>query len=249
MDYELGKIYELPVDELIENPNQPRTSFDEVELESLKESIDKYGLLQPILVKKDVSGKVVIVSGERRYRAFKALNKTTIPAWFTDGDEEELALIENLVRDDLSYMETSNALKKLESKFADQKELAKVIGKSQSLVSEIISLQRLPDDFKTAILGKKEFALRRLKTIAVCKNKDKQEKLCAEYLKQVQKGGTDKKRDRAKGKELVAKKLKAMLGQMTRLEAHSKATDANEQINAKFKKAVDAIGGLIKEFE
>lgn len=249
MDYELGKIYELPVDELIENPNQPRTSFDEVELESLKESIDKYGLLQPILVKKDVGGKVVIVSGERRYRAFKALKKSTIQAWFTDGDEEELALIENLVRDDLSYMETSNALEKLKNKFSDQKELAKVIGKSQSLVSEILSLQKLPDDFKKEILGKKEFALRRLKTIAVCKNKDKQEKLCAEYLKQVHKDGTDKKRGRAKGKELVAKKLKAMLGQMTRLEAHSKATDANEQINAKFKKAVDAIGSLVKEFE
>ena len=126
--YELGMLYNLPLDILFEN--QPRKVFTDSDIQVLADSIAEKGLLQPILVKELEGGKIIIVSGERRFRAHQLLERETIPAWFTTGDAEELALVENLVREDLSPMETAEALMKLKKRFGDKKQadLAKLIG-------------------------------------------------------------------------------------------------------------------------
>lgn len=143
MIYKIGTIYEMKLEDLVEDLDQPRKHFDDTELEALQASIEQHGLLQPILVRESDDGRVIIVSGERRYRACKKIEgRDSIPVWFTDGDPKELGLIENLIRDDLSPMETSNALQLLKVKYNnDQGAVAKIIGKSQSLVSEILNLQ------------------------------------------------------------------------------------------------------------
>lgn len=250
MEYETGKIYDLQLSKLKTNPDQPRKSFDVVELEALKNSIEKHGLLQPILVKESNDGSVIIVSGERRFRACKDLKKESIAAWFTDGDPKKLALIENLIRDDLTPMETSNALKALEETYPkDRGALASAIGKSQSLVSEILSLQDLPENFRTEIVGSKDYALRRLKKIAVCKNKEEQRRMCDAYKEQVEAKKNNTKRARAKGKDLVAKKIEGMAEQMQALIEKSEALELNDiqlQAMRSIKSSLDGLVSKIK---
>ncbi len=137
--FELGTLYPLKLIELTSNPDQPRKVFPDEEIQVLADSIKEKGLLQPILVKELEDGQIIIVSGERRFRAHQILKRETIPAWFTTGDPEELALVENLVREDLNPMETAEALDRLKVKFGDksQGQIAKLIGKSDSLYLNI----------------------------------------------------------------------------------------------------------------
>ena len=101
------KIVEISLEEIKKNPYQPRTYFNEEKLNELKESIEKNGLLQPIIVKKAVKG-YYIIAGERRYRAFELLGKKEIPAIIKEMTDEEMmifAVLENLQREDLSALE------------------------------------------------------------------------------------------------------------------------------------------------
>jgi ParB family chromosome partitioning protein len=145
----------------------------------LADSIKEKGLLQPILVKELETGQIIIVSGERRFRAHQILKFETIPAWFTTGDAEELALVENLVREDLSAIETAEALKQLSDKLdgKSQKDLARLIGKAETTVSEILSLNKLSEDIRNIARGDKRFALRELKKIATKRHPEKQREL------------------------------------------------------------------------
>ena len=170
--YECGELYNLALSDLTPNPDQPRKVFLDDEIEMLAESIKEKGLLQPILVKKMEDGKIIIVSGERRFRAHQLLKRETIPSWFTTGDPEELALVENLVREDLNPMETAEALMKLKERLGDNKQadLAKLIGKAKTTLSEYLSLNKFPPNIRDEIRGDNRFALRDLKKIAVKKD-------------------------------------------------------------------------------
>ncbi|SFL89432.1 chromosome partitioning protein, ParB family [Desulfomicrobium norvegicum] len=141
--YKCGKIYKLTVSELKINTDQPRKLMEENEFQKLVDSIQKKGLIHPIVVKELEDGTISIVSGSRRYKAHKLLNLKKIPAWFTDGDPAELGLVENLIREDLSQMEVAEALQKLKDKSVNktQVDLAKLIGKAESTVSELLSLR------------------------------------------------------------------------------------------------------------
>ena len=190
--YEKGKLYDLPINDLKPDDNQPRKHMDEIEMEGLKESISKQGLLQPILFRQDGDG-LVIVSGERRYAATKDLGHETIPAMFTDGDPMEIALIENLVREDLTPVAKAEALKNLmDQQKYEQKDLAKMFGKSESTMSEILSLNSLPDKIKEECIGDHRYALRRLKRIATVKDKKKAQAMFEDYKKQLNKTEKDR---------------------------------------------------------
>lgn len=143
-NYELGKLYDLKLSALKPNPYQPRTIFQKAEITELAESIDKKGSPAHLGQKELEDGQIIIVSGERRFKAHEQLKRDKIPAWFTTGDPEELALVENLVREDLSAMETASS-KKLAERYGleSDKELGKRIGKAPSTVSEILSKQAL----------------------------------------------------------------------------------------------------------
>jgi ParB family chromosome partitioning protein len=207
--YECGKLYDLKLSKLTPNPDQPRKVFSDAEIQVLADSIQEKGLLQPILVKELEDGQIIIVSGERRFKAHKRLERDTIPAWFTTGDAEELALVENLVREDLTAIETAEALKQLGDRLGDkpQADLAKLIGKAESTVSEIMSLNKLPEDIREKARGDKRFALRELKKIAGKRDDNKKRELFEKYQAKLD---ATSKRTRTTGEDLHQKKITAM---------------------------------------
>lgn len=152
------EIYELPIDELRPNPYQPRKTFDEETLRELADSIEEHGVFQPIIVKKSIKG-YEIIAGERRFRASKMAGKDTIPAIVRDfSDEEmmEIALLENLQREDLNAIEEALAYKSLQEKLGiTQEELAKKVGKSRSHITNMLGLLRLPDEVKEMVSDNK----------------------------------------------------------------------------------------------
>ncbi len=141
------EIIELNIDELRPNPYQPRTVFDEKSLRELADSIKENGVFQPIIVKKSIKGYDVI-AGERRLRASKMAGKKTIPAIIRQLSDEkmaEIALLENLQRENLNPLEEAKAYKSLiETLKITQDELAKRVSKSRSHVTNMIGLLRLP---------------------------------------------------------------------------------------------------------
>jgi ParB family transcriptional regulator, chromosome partitioning protein len=149
---DLPRIIEIGLQKLRPNPDQPRSNFSEEALRELAGSIEQHGLIQPIAVIEDREneGGFIIVAGERRYRAYKLLGKDTIPAITTSGNPDEIALIENMQREDLSPIEEAEALEKLMGRHNyKQEDLAKVIGKARTTVVELLSLNNLPEEIKS----------------------------------------------------------------------------------------------------
>lgn len=147
-------IVNLKLDELRSNPYQPRKNFEEESLQELADSIKKHGVFQPIIAKKSVKG-YEIIAGERRVKASRMAGLETIPAIvknFTDEEMMEIALLENLQREDLSALEEATAYQKLqESLHLTQEELAKKVGKSRSHVTNMLGLLQLPEEVKDYI--------------------------------------------------------------------------------------------------
>ena len=149
-------VVELNIEELRPNPYQPRRVFDEQALNELAESIKEHGVFQPIIVKKSIKG-YEIVAGERRFRASKLAGKTTIPAIirdFTDEQMMEIALLENLQREDLTVIEEAAAYQKMLTALnLTQEELATKVGKSRSHITNILGLLNLPENVQRMILN------------------------------------------------------------------------------------------------
>lgn len=147
--YEKGTLYDLNIADLQPDPEQPRKYFDAQALAELKASIEKHGVLQPVLVRQSADGVLLLVSGERRLQASKLAGCLTIPAVFTDGDPAELSIVENLLRENLTAIEEAEAIEKLRAQHAyTLGDLALILGKSDSTLSEILSLNKLPEDVK-----------------------------------------------------------------------------------------------------
>ena len=129
---------------------QPRQSFKEDTIKELAESIEKNGLLQPIVVRPMAGGKYQIIAGERRYRAFKKLGRTMIPAIVRDYEDEEvdkLQLVENVQREDLNPYDEAIAYLKLKEKYGlKQDDIAKAVGKSRPYISNMTRLLSLEDE-------------------------------------------------------------------------------------------------------
>ena len=142
--------------ELRSNPYQPRRVFDEDKLKELAESIKEFGVLEPIIITKSIKG-YEIVAGERRVKAARYAGLETIPAIikeFTDEEMMQIALLENIQREDLSAIEEAEAYANLvKSLGISQEELARRIGKSRSHITNMIGLLRLPDIIKEDILN------------------------------------------------------------------------------------------------
>ena len=131
----LGEIEEIKIENIVTNKNQPRRVFKEEAIRELAESIEPYGLIQPIIVRRTTRNKYEIVAGERRYRASKLAAREKISAIVVDVDQEEaskLALIENIQREELNPLEEARAYKALIEDFEiSQKELSQLMGKSR----------------------------------------------------------------------------------------------------------------------
>jgi ParB family chromosome partitioning protein len=135
----------------VPNPFQPRRVFDEEALAELSQSIQQYGLLQPIVVRKTMSG-FELVAGERRWRAAKLAGMELIPAIvkdYSDGEMTEIALIENLQRENLNPIEEAMAYRKLMDQFGlTQEEVSQKIGRSRSMIANMVRLLNLPEEVR-----------------------------------------------------------------------------------------------------
>ena len=139
-------VYEIELDKIFPNPNQPRKAFDEVALRELSDSISVHGVITPIVLNRD-GDRYMIIAGERRFRASKLAGKTTIPAIIRDYDErqvKEISLIENLQREDLNPIEAATAMQQLMQDYdMTQEELSGRIGKSRSAIANTMRLLTL----------------------------------------------------------------------------------------------------------
>ena len=148
------EIQELPLSELRVNPYQPRKTFNEESLNELAESIKEHGVFQPIIVKKSIKG-YEIVAGERRFRASKLAGKETIPAIvrnFTDEEMMEIAVLENLQRENLNAVDEANAYKTLmENLHLTQDQVSKRVNKSRSHITNLLGILALPEDVLTLV--------------------------------------------------------------------------------------------------
>lgn len=153
-DIDKNEIKNLDLESITPNPFQPRRVFDNTHLEELAQSIKDFGVLQPILVRKIGTG-YELVAGERRFRASQLAGLKTIPAIvknLSDKEIAEMALIENLQREDLNYFEEAEGYARLMKEFGiTQDEIAKRMGKSQSTIANKLRLLNLPENVRKEI--------------------------------------------------------------------------------------------------
>lgn len=174
--FENGQLTVLNMNDILPNRFQPRIRFDEEKLEELAESIGKYGVIQPIVVR-PIGNKFEIIAGERRYKASMLANRSTIPAIvvnLSDKDSEEIALLENVQRQELSPIEEAVSYKRiLDMGYITQEGLAKKLGKSQSTIANKIRLLNLDDEVQSYLLNNR-ISERHARSLLRIPNKDKQ---------------------------------------------------------------------------
>ena len=174
------EIHELPISELVPNVDQPRKSFDDDSLATLAESIKNLGIFQPIVVRKQ-KNKYQIVAGERRYRAAMIAGLKTVPVIVKKYNTEEMtevALVENLQREDLSSLEEAESYKNLMDKMElTQEELAKKLGKSRPYIANSLRLLKLPVEIK-AELEKGIISAAHARTLLALKTKKAMLEVC-----------------------------------------------------------------------
>lgn len=154
-----SSINEVEIDLIHANPSQPRHDFDQQALEELAASIGHIGIIQPITLRQEEDGTYMIVAGERRYRAAQIAGLETIPAYIrkvSDNDVMEMALIENIQREDLNAIEVALAYQQLQARYeCTQEELATRVGKSRATVANFMRLLKLPAEVQLALKEKK----------------------------------------------------------------------------------------------
>ena len=150
----VGNIVEISIDDIYPNPNQPRTYFDEKALNDLAESIKSLGIIQPITLRKD-GPKFEIISGERRYRASKIAGLETIPAYIrlvNDQELLEMALVENIQREDLDPIEVALTYQRLLDEVGmTQENLSQRVGKERSTITNSVRLLKLSPDIQKGV--------------------------------------------------------------------------------------------------
>ena len=180
------EITTVKLDDLRSNPYQPRQVFDEEALQELSDSIKEHGVFQPIIIKKSIKG-YEIIAGERRVKASKMAGLEEIPAIirdFTDEEMMEIALLENLQRENLSAIEEANAYKKLLDQLdLTQETLAKRLGKSRSHITNMIGLLTLPKDIQDKI-SEKKITMGHARVLSKLDNKEQQRALANKITKE-----------------------------------------------------------------
>jgi len=151
-----SQVHQIPLDRIDPNPHQPRTHFDHAQLEDLIESIKSHGVIQAIVVTPSAGGRYELIAGERRLRASKVAGLETIPAIVRTATEQqklELAIIENIQRQDLNAIEEAHSYLRLQHEFnLTQDEVGQRVGKSRPQVANIIRLLQLPESIQHALV-------------------------------------------------------------------------------------------------
>jgi len=224
--YEIGKIYSINVTELKPNPEQPRKYFDEDEIKALAADIEANGLLQNITFTCH-ENKLIIISGERRVRAHKQLGKEVIEGKYVEGDLLTLALMENILRSDLTAIEFAESVAALQKqKSCSNDEIAKLIGKKKSTTSEILKIASLPEGIRNDARTKPYMTRERLLKVARRKDAEGQRKvygnLCLTLEKQAkdsQKSSEKSQNNKKVGNRFVNAHIRKIEGMAAELNA------------------------------
>src|SRR5204863_5776872 len=147
----------VPVAQIRPSKANPRAEFDDERMAELIESVKRHGIISPLMLSRDGDGRYAIIAGERRYRAAKAAKLREVPAQVreVEGEALTLAVAENVIRADLSPLEEARAYRRLVDDYGDAAKVAKLVGKSERLVSERIDLLRLPDETQELLAARR----------------------------------------------------------------------------------------------
>lgn len=187
--YEKGKLYSLSLNDILADPNQPRKVMEAQALDELAASIGKHGILEPILFRRNDDGNLIVVAGERRIVAARKAGLISVPAIYVDGNCSEIALVENLLRQDLTAVEEAEALQRLldQQKYTHE-QLSGVIGKARTTISDILLINRLPQEIRDDCRGNRVMSKKIL--IDISRKKQERAMLTAyqTYKNKMQKG-------------------------------------------------------------
>ena len=147
----------VPLAQIRPSEANPRTEFDDERMAELIESVKRHGIITPLTLSRDGDGRYAIIAGERRYRAAKAAKLREVPAQVreVDGEALTLAVAENVIRADLSPLEEARAYRRLVDEHGDAAKVAKLVGKSERLISERLDLLRLPDETQELLAARR----------------------------------------------------------------------------------------------
>ncbi|HCX39691.1 ParB/RepB/Spo0J family partition protein [Lactobacillus acetotolerans] len=180
------EIQDISLSEIRPNPYQPRKNFDDKSLKELSDSIKENGVFQPIIIRKSVNG-YEIIAGERRFRASKMAKKKTIPAIIRNFDESqmmEVAVLENLQREDLTPLEEAQAYEMLQKNLGlTQEEVSKRMGKSRPYIANYLRLLTLPNKTKH-LLQHGDLSMGQARTLLGLKDKDKIDEVAKKVVKE-----------------------------------------------------------------
>lgn len=177
----------IAIDQISPNPYQPRKTFNEASIEELARSVREHGIVQPLVVTKIGDRKYRLIAGERRFRAAQKAGLSSVPAvikeTLTDSDILEVALIENIQREDLNPIEEAYAYHQLHEEFGlTQEEISKRVGKERSTVANFLRLLRLPDSVKK-LLAAGQLSMGHARAILAVESSKKQEQLAERVVK------------------------------------------------------------------
>jgi len=225
------EIQDINLSNIRPNPYQPRKNFDDKSLKELADSIKENGVFQPIIVRKSIKG-YEIIAGERRFRASKLAKKTTIPAIVRDFSESqmmEVAVLENLQREDLTPLEEAQAYEMLQKNLGlTQEEVSKRMGKSRPYIANYLRLLTLPNKTKH-LLQHGELSMGQARTLLGLKNKDKID----EVAKQVVKEG------------MPVRKVEALVANLNSKKPRKKSVHKSPFIRATEHQLADKLGSTV----
>lgn len=230
-----NEIIELPLSELRSNPYQPRKVFDKTALQELADSIKEHGVFQPIIAKKSIKG-YEIIAGERRVKASILAGKETIPAIiqeFSDQDMMEIAVLENLQREDLTPLEEAQAYRNLLEKLSlTQEELSHRLGKSRSYITNMLGLLSLPKEVKD-LLTENKISMSHARVLSKMEDPEEVKALADKIVKE---GLNVRQIEELSSSPLVAKK-KAIKVKHTQEDSYYRAIEEElcEQLGTKVK--------------
>ena len=177
----------VAIDQISPNPYQPRKTFNDASIEELARSVKEHGIIQPLVVTKTGDNKYRLIAGERRFRAAQKAGLDSVPVvvkeTMTDGDVLQVALIENIQREDLNPIEEAYAYHQLHEEFQlTQEEISKRVGKERSTVANFLRLLKLPDSVKK-LLASGQLSMGHARAILAVDSPKKQEQLAERVVK------------------------------------------------------------------
>jgi ParB family chromosome partitioning protein len=180
-------LLQVPIEQIAPNPLQPRKTFNESSIEELARSVREHGIVQPLVVTRTGTDRYKLIAGERRYRAAQKAGLTSVPVvvkeMMTEGDVLQIALIENIQREDLNPIEEAQAYHQLHEEFGlTQEEIARRVGKERSTVANFLRLIKLPDPVKK-LLASGQLSMGHARALLAIESTKKQEQLAERVVK------------------------------------------------------------------